>query len=548
MTAKRLAFRWTQNRVFAVLLGAAALSVLHLLMMNFSRTYWYDELFSIYCADPLLDFFTLISSRLSLEPHPPFYYLWLHLWANVFGYGIWSTTAMSLLLIGSVLALTGAYAARRGRLLTFVVFLCLLAVSYGFRRYLLEVRGYGLALALASLLSFALVTFADKKRIPSRLDYLALFGAAAGMSATHFFGALTAGSAGAALTILGLLGRDRRLALTGIACGAVSVAVIGAWALYTLPFMSAVSGGGFWIEHEPWWVEYQFRQFSRLVWSDFTGLTPFALALFGGLGAWAFRERGRPEVLALLLCLVFVAVTPMIISFHTPIILARYFVPALAPIYLLLALLMLKAWETRRDWRPATAIGSAYLLSAAFATTGSMQAAFAEDAPWRFTPLVREALARPEAAGCSRAGLRVWQWNNTDMPWLSDDKITKALYEVAVRPTPQTFEPHRTAPPRDVSTLDCPILMWAEYTSYDQIDPFEQTDQYLLNEARLTNKTNIPLVVARHEDGFFILRTDRELGVELALAAKSPAEAAAAGLRYSAAIGERTWWAPLAAR
>lgn len=87
---------------------AGALMLRALLLTR--KALWFDETFSVFLAgQPLVRLLPLVRAN---DPHPPLYYLLLHLWMGIFGDGEVAVRALSVLISAAIVPVTWAFGRR----------------------------------------------------------------------------------------------------------------------------------------------------------------------------------------------------------------------------------------------------------------------------------------------------------------------------------------------------------------------------------------------------------------------------------------------------
>jgi hypothetical protein len=492
------------ERTLCLLLICAGIGIAgHTAYSLFSpRLYWLDEYFTIWCADPAASLAELISERLRTDTHPPAFYLLLHPWLKAFGTSPTSTGLFGIALSSSVLLCAGVYAALRSALPLFAVFTFLLLGSFGYRLYLLELRSYAFVTSVAALLTLATVMLTRSDTRTFRSDAIVLVASGSLLSLTHVFGAIIAGAAAGALVLSGIVHRKRRLFLIGLAAGLVFTMLYGAWFLYSSRFGSQLmAGGDFWLQFTPRIARREFITFSKFALTDLTGALVVPAVVFLGFAAIAAWHAWSPGVLVLTLMLGGFVAIPFLASLYFPMVFARYFLPGLAPLYLLAALLVVERWQAVGDIKPMVAVlGVAAVLAILIAPPALHVHWHSRPFFWRTEPVVRACLI----PACVNSSVRVLHWP----PWatgIPTFQMVEGVYNIVLRDYGVRAEPHRNAPLRDVADGQCPVVGWAEATRFD---PTTTSDAELLARLRLANPKGVPISVHRHKEGFAVLRSD----------------------------------------
>lgn len=263
------------------LLIASAVPLAFLIAATLFKPFWRDEYWSIfYSSDEL----TL--KELATEVHPPFYYMVLNQWRNLFE----SDIGMRLLSLPICAVFGGLVWQILNDKREAAVFLLLSLGSYWVIYFSAELRPYLLMYGLTAVSVALAVYFVERC---TTIIPVAGF-AAVGMllSLTHYFGALWFAMLSASLGLYFLIAERRTgLFITIGVLSALSLLPCIAWILLTLQsfdMTTQVSDRSFLDE-----IEYAANQFVRGISAKLIGSNPLAaIAGFVGLyAAFKFRER-----------------------------------------------------------------------------------------------------------------------------------------------------------------------------------------------------------------------------------------------------------------
>lgn len=159
--------KYTQRRLrqapwlFGFAVGATAAIAMALCMwIGMGQSVWFDEAYSILVARHAP---AEIIGLAAADTHPPAYYLVLHAWAGVWGWGEFALRSLSVLAYGLSLLLAGVLVRRmfgtRAAVLTsiFLLFAPLL-MRYGF-----EIRMYSLASLIGLVATWLMLSARDAR-------------------------------------------------------------------------------------------------------------------------------------------------------------------------------------------------------------------------------------------------------------------------------------------------------------------------------------------------------------------------------------------------
>ena len=151
---------WSKRHFILVLIIIAVVSMAISLSIGLCQSIWFDEAYSIMLArQPLVQLMHLTS----VDTHPPFYYLLLSGWGNLFGWGEFALRSLSVLAMGGAVIFAGLLTRKMFGVrialysLPFVVFAPFL-LRYGF-----EIRMYSLASLIGIAATYVLICALEAK-------------------------------------------------------------------------------------------------------------------------------------------------------------------------------------------------------------------------------------------------------------------------------------------------------------------------------------------------------------------------------------------------
>lgn len=163
--------------MFAGVLLAMGIS----LGIGLMQSVWFDEAYSILLAKKSMGELVALTS---IDTHPPFYYLLLNVWGNIFGWSELALRSLSVLAMGGaatvgVLLVRRVFGVKAALLALVFVVLAPFLLRYGF-----EIRMYSLATLIGVAATYVLVAAVDAK---DRTKQMWLYAAYAGLVALGVF-------------------------------------------------------------------------------------------------------------------------------------------------------------------------------------------------------------------------------------------------------------------------------------------------------------------------------------------------------------------------
>lgn len=310
--------------------------------------YWYDELVSMAGADPSRSFAAVILDTPANAIQPPLFPTILWAWRSLLGDG---ERVVRLL---SVLCVTGAvvfgFVAGRNLMSRSAnrMFVTFMACAVGPVVYSQEARPYALLLLLSTVLTLVMLQAIREMEAGSAVSSSTLVSlTVTGVLAahTHYFALLFAGAVHAVLLIQAYA---RRLSARGlILAGGTTIGLFAPWLTYELPRKAHMVGSNFWPGSDLGWMFSQMR-----LWAIYV-LGPGSALLAGAVLLRVYRKSCRQgtrvallsPLASLLMTIVVTWLLAVLVSFHTPLIVARYFLVT-APAALLAAALALEEGRT----------------------------------------------------------------------------------------------------------------------------------------------------------------------------------------------------------
>lgn len=143
------------RRYVVVLTGCGALIAMAAsLLIGLQQSVWFDEAYSITLAKAsAADIFRFVS----VDTHPPLYYLLLKGWAGMFGWGELALRSLSVLMMGAMILVAGMLVRRLFGVRAALLTTALLVVSPFVLRYGFEIRMYSMAGLIGISATYALV-------------------------------------------------------------------------------------------------------------------------------------------------------------------------------------------------------------------------------------------------------------------------------------------------------------------------------------------------------------------------------------------------------
>lgn len=429
-----------------------------------------DDVFTQLILQPPVSFASLVTDRaIERETLPPLYFLLAAGWQALFGAGETALRALNAV-IGALALLAAAIQGRR--LLaprTLLIFLALLACSYGAIYTGYKARPYALLLLFGTILTFAYLgvsrSFRDSGTLSWRpLLQIAAWGVLAAYS--HYLGLIFAGAVFALLALQALQQGETRSLGRILSTGLLTLLLFAPWLAYQLPKQLALLGelDYFWFPDSFHEYVFQLHIYLRYI----SGNMLLSIALFAVFllplpfclrpgRLWEFRGSLTPLAQAVALAAMTLALT-IPLNLIAPFSLARYFIVLLPCLYLGMALSfdLLIRLAPRGFWR-----GGAMLLTAA--SVSSLLIALPP--LFRDTPddVRAAAIFVTEELGCEEGVLPVFQPRAWSDGLAAYRYYLEPLGEARVESV-ETAEGDLAFPPgRDP---DCRLLLWVHKFYY----------------------------------------------------------------------------------
>lgn len=453
--------------------------------------FWVDELFTFWAGDPRLSFAEAFSKRILPDSNAPIYFSLIYLVQAAGFEGRAAFVVLNFIAIGSLLALIIQRGWRTGTLATAMTAVAIILVSGPMLAYAPEGRVYGLSMGICAVLAFyggGVVVGEQAGR--RELVLSAIFAVLAAW--THVFAAIFAGSLGVALIALGCLVLKRRdLIVLGLTIGVATTLAMIVWLAFALPLFTGTTS----------WTTFTPRDVFNALWTFKELMAGPTLAMLAGaafIGLSLLMKRSRAISLVLVITGGLFFVIPLLISLKMPMFVGRYLLVA-APAMLVLMVFVLRSHLVDRApapaWRKlAPALGALFFSASTTQGMSSAATAIAARHDWRGHQAVLQA-----ADQCPEGEIRTL---------FSYPQQFGFEYYLRGKLTPV---PANTAPGRDIATIDCAVHGWAEvYTHPVHGSDWHKTADLaqVLDAFNLTNGTNLPLHIARHEGGLVLMHQD----------------------------------------
>ena len=273
---------WALMAVWGVVLAGIGLRFIALDLQSL----WYDELLSLQIADPARSWAGILQEQGQIgDLNPPAYYFLLNAWMALFGNSETAVRLPSAILSAGAVGVAVLYF--RGELAKpqVLLFLGLMAVSYGGIHYAQETRVYALLLFLstvATLLTHHLVRSLRGGQVPRlALGTLVAVGLLAAFS--HYYGILLLGSALGAVLCAALL--QGRILWSVIAAGLGSLLIFVPWVAFHYSIMPEhAQAGAFWTEDlDQHYLVAAGAWFAKLLFGSYLGVALVAAGMSVGV-------------------------------------------------------------------------------------------------------------------------------------------------------------------------------------------------------------------------------------------------------------------------
>ena len=214
-----------------VVWAALALVLLFFLAQIWFRPLWRDEYWALFFARPDLPLGDALTQHMANDVHPPFYFIILHYWQQ-----IWDSDVWARIFNVAALALAGwvGWRLRATKTGETLFFLFLVATSYWLVFYNAEVRMMGLIMLLSTLSVLVARNALDH---PDQLVRWAFVFAGIGMleASMHFYGSLWISCMGAGIGLVFLLKRNLAGFFAFALSSLIAILPVIAWIVFARP-------------------------------------------------------------------------------------------------------------------------------------------------------------------------------------------------------------------------------------------------------------------------------------------------------------------------
>ncbi len=310
-------------------------------------------------------------------------------------------------------------------------------------------------------------------------------------SAAHLFGALFAGSTGAALTLISFR-TSRKDAVLGLVIGAVATTITATWILVAHDVIFGAGNSLNWIPHSAAWIFGQFWFMNRLL----AGLTPNVGLLMSAVALCMFMPRTRPYALLFALTAILFFGLPAFVSAWRPVVVGRYLTIASPALTLTAMFMAWRAFESQTvRARVSAGLAAAFLLVALFVSP-----TVARRMTWVGRWPYDAAGARAGVEGCANPRVRVYV--PAEGATGAAESFRTFSYRLALN-SPEVALVTSGMPTEDVAAYPCRLIGWGEQVYFPLADA---NDARVLRELGLTNRQGARLRIERRSMGFLVLR------------------------------------------
>ena len=331
---------WNDWRLWVSVIVGLGLRRYHLT----DNSLWFDEGFSVAFANA--DVPALLHKTLTVEPHPPTYYLILHYWIAAFGASPSAIRMLSVIFGTATIFLVFNIGATLGDRRLGAVSSFLLAISPFHIQYTTEARMYGL-LTFAGALSFwgAALFMRNMARPPAlrKASFILVIGISLAV-ASHNIGVLVWAAISTTLLVIWLVdGRPRPALLYGLVLNGIIAILFLCWLPFLLEDWQIARTATNWMP--PLGLKVAAEELGRLFAPKVLealsyragAIAAAAVALIALLGTYSWRHDRHAVLFCVLIGILPIALSATI-SFAKPIFVARIFLPSLIPLHLLIAI------------------------------------------------------------------------------------------------------------------------------------------------------------------------------------------------------------------
>lgn len=319
--------------------------ILRIYKLDF-QSVWLDEIHSLNESNPNYTWSQVFDSLLVSDPHPPLYFILLHLLFKVFGYTVWTLRFVSVLF--GVAGIAGTYLLAKEMFNKRIAYYAalLIAVNHFQIYYSQEARMYAMLFFTSVMSFYFLLRFIKVPTYRTSLLY-AVF--AALMLYTHFF-ALFALAAQLLILLLWTISNETINELKSkLKFSLISTVMIFIFYLPVLPFFNAANN------KTSMWIQYPEQDVYTQIIKEFFGksemvlffVVPLILLYF--LRVYSvknekstllnvFKDKGTSSFIVLMVWIFVTLLIPYVASFvKLPMIVSRYFIIILPAIILMVA-------------------------------------------------------------------------------------------------------------------------------------------------------------------------------------------------------------------
>jgi uncharacterized membrane protein len=330
---------WKDWRLWVSVIVGLGLRLYHLA----DNSLWFDEGFSVAFANA--DVPALLHKTLTVEPHPPTYYLILHYWIAAFGDSPAAIRMLSVIFGTATIFLVFNIGATLGDRRLGAVSSFLLAISPFHIQYSTEARMYGLLTFAGALSVWGAALFMRNMARPPALrkaSVILVIGISLAV-ASHNTGLLVWAAISTTLLIIWLVdSRPRPALLYGLVLNGIIAILFLCWLPLLLEDWQIARTATNWMP--PLGLKGAAEELGRLfapkvleALSYRAGAVAAAtVALIALLGTYSWRYDRRAVLFCVLIGILPIALSAAI-SVAKPIFVARIFLPSLIPLHLLIA-------------------------------------------------------------------------------------------------------------------------------------------------------------------------------------------------------------------
>jgi hypothetical protein len=445
--------------------------------------WWVDELFALWASDRDSSFWELFRTRIVTDSNPPLFFSLLHFFRLVISNDRAAVLALNVSIVasGATLVLAAAWRSRYRSWVAITV--ALFALGGPLAAYLPEARSYCLAMTASYVAVMLAGLYVSEAYRPRSLIIFAIVGVLAGLS--HLFAALLCCALATGMLAINYPLRNHEQRLAAFALGGSATAATASWMFMWWWLGPGSLGQVSWIPFTA--ASVQEAGFGALSIAHGSAWITAGFGIIMGVALLDRRSRRLATLVAIAIGLF--VVVPVIISFHVPVIISRYWLVG-TPLFTAPLVLFIGRWSfgLRRAAFATAATSALVLVSLPLSFEKALGLVIAKPM-WRGVTIVKEQLET-----CGPKSIHVLGFTPG--------------FSLMTGAPPSTFVDVRGLEESTRSETDtCPILGWSEHyvLRFGPDYLAKATADELLRLLKLAYSPE-EVVIARHDSGYVVRR------------------------------------------